>query len=367
MTQPDVLILGAGVIGASIAWRLAAAGLDVVVVDAGAAGGTPPATLASAGMLAPSFERAHLGAETPLAAFSRESLRQWADFAAALEAASGLSVDFDRRGVLAVAFDEAGLAALRQSTAGEALSGDAARALEPALAPEVIGAVFSAGDAQVDPLLVARALDVAMAGAGVRALRGRRAVAIEGGDGYRVLLDDGARLSAGLVVIATGARLPAGAPLADGAVFPVKGEAYAAARPAAGPWRVIRSAGAYLCPKADGRVFVGATELPGETGLDVRADAIDALAAAAAKAAPAMRGARELSRWAGLRPATADGAPIIGSSATTGDRLFYALGHYRNGVLLAPATAAALAALILGGAPAPAAFSPDRFASLGVS
>ncbi|MEQ8934937.1 MAG: FAD-dependent oxidoreductase, partial [Amphiplicatus sp.] len=128
---------------------------------------------------------------------------------------------------------------------------------------------------------------------------------------------------------------------------------------------VVRAPGAYLCPKADGRLVVGATETPHDASLEPSSSGVESLKAAAARAAPILGRLEELGRWAGLRPATPDAAPILGRNAAGPLGLVYALGHYRNGVLLAPATADLLASLILksGEALEFAAFSPDRFAA----
>ncbi|HXI86451.1 MAG TPA: FAD-dependent oxidoreductase, partial [Parvularculaceae bacterium] len=146
-------------------------------------------------------------------------------------------------------------------------------------------------------------------------------------------------------------------------VFPVKGEAVALWAGDDNLRLVVRAPGAYLCPKADGRLVVGATEIAGETSLDPSPAAIDGLKQAGAAAFPASAGFLEAERWAGLRPATPDAAPILGLVPAGPDGLFFALGHYRNGVLLAPETAAALAPLILRGEHCAglAAFSAARF------
>ncbi len=126
----------------------------------------------------------------------------------------------------------------------------------------------------------------------------------------------------------------------------------------------MRSAFAYICPKSDGRIFVGATELARDWSLTTDSAHIEALKAGAAKTTPALAGAEEIERWAGLRPATIDGAPIIGPAGDGPTGLYYALGHYRNGILLAPETANALAAAIADNKPVDAAaraFSPARF------
>ncbi len=181
-------------------------------------------------------------------------------------------------------------------------------------------------------------------------------------------LFDGETLAAACVVIATGARVAGLADLPKGAAFPVKGEALAIKRPASGPNRVVRTSSAYLCPKADGRVVIGATEVPGDWSLNADDARVEALKKGAAFAFPALKDAVEVERWAGLRPATKDGAPIIGPAPET-QGVIFALGHYRNGILLAPATADAIVRLIVEGRldPSIAAFSAARFNQLGVS
>ncbi|MEZ5895619.1 MAG: FAD-dependent oxidoreductase [Parvularculaceae bacterium] len=363
MKSCDVIIVGGGVIGLMTAFDLTRRALRVCVVDAGA----PAATDASAGMLAPSFEHdLHDGSAT-LAQFSRASLRRWAQTAPMIEAASGESIDYDSGGVIAAAFSEDEAARLMAGgESGEWLDCAAARELEPALAPSLIGAWLSPDNGQVDPRRVRRALKIALLRAGAGFVSGQRvtAVAAKSGAVCGVDLAGGARLAAPAVVMATGARVIGGDRAIAGAVYPVKGEALSLARIDGQPRRVVRSAYAYICPKADGRIFVGATELARDWSLTTDAAHIAALKAGAAKTVPALAHAVEIDRWAGLRPATIDGAPIIGPAGEGPDGLYYALGHYRNGVLLAPETAHALAAAIIDNKPLDAAaraFSPARF------
>ncbi|MFN0023636.1 MAG: NAD(P)/FAD-dependent oxidoreductase [Parvularculaceae bacterium] len=365
MTQPDVIIVGGGVIGLTTAYALVAANMRVTVIDSGA----PSATNAAAGMLAPSFERA-LSASLAHDAFARASLDRWRDFAPLIEDESGVAIDFRQTGILSVAFaDETAGAFPEDLQGGERLSGDEARALEPALSDEIAHASFAPGDGQIDPRALLRALEAALTRRGAAILRGVRVAAVEAKSGAlsRVALSTGETIGAGAAVLATGASIDGAGMLAAGAVFPVKGEALALARIGGAPRHVIRTRSAYLCPKAAnplmaGRVIVGATEIPCDRSLapdDVR---IEALKAGAARAAPALARAAEIERWAGLRPATADGLPIIGRAPEGPSGLFYALGHYRNGVLLAPATADALTRLIVSGKAGEdiAAFSPAR-------
>ncbi len=350
MTSSDILIAGGGAIGLMAAFRLARAGLAVTVVDAGA----PSATAAAAGMLAPSFEAAlHAGAA--LEAFAKTSLALWRVLAPALEEETGLAVDFETGGILSVLFDDETDAIPEDRRSGAPLTAREARALEPALAVDIAAAWFAENEGQIDPRALIKALHAALARAGVRVIHGHRVVAVESAAGAvtGVRLAGGQRLAAGAVVLATGAAIEGLSPLPAGAIFPVKGEALALARGEGAPRRVIRTRSAYICPKADGRVIVGATEIAHDRSLVADGARIDALKKGAIRAAPALRSAPEIERWAGLRPATADGLPIIGPAPDGPAGLFYALGHYRNGVLLAPATAEALLGVIAGAAPSP--------------
>lgn len=342
-SPPDILIAGGGVIGLMTAWRLAGEGLAVTVIDSGA----PAATAAAAGMLAPSFERAlHAGAA--LEAFARTSLARWRTLAPLLEEEAGRSVDLQTGGILSVAFEDDAGDFPEDLKGGAALTPREARALEPALGDRVAAAWFAESDGQIDPRALLAALPVAIARRGGAIVRGKRVISIESAAGAvtGVRLAGGERLSAGAVILATGARMDGLSPLPPGAMFPVKGEALALASGAGAPARVIRTRSAYLCPKADGRIIAGATEIERDRSLTTDSARIGALTAGAVRAAPALAGAREIERWAGLRPATADGLPIIGPAPEGPKGLLCALGHYRNGVLLAPATADALLMMI---------------------
>lgn len=368
MRNADVIIAGGGIIGLMTGWMLARAGGRVTVIDAGA----PAATNAAAGMLAPSFENALHGGGGALAAFSEESLRRWREIAPALEDTSGIDLDFDGGGILAVAFDDYEAAAFdADARGGERLDRAEALEFEPSLSSCVRGAWFAKNDGQIDPRRARAALERALVKDGGALVRGKRVAGVKSASGKvsGVILDSGERLAARHVVIATGARVDGIADLPKGAVFPVKGEALAIERIGGSPKRVIRTSRAYLCPKADGRIVIGATEVKDDWSLNTDDRRIGALRAGAMAAVPALEDAPEIERWAGLRPATGDGAPVIGPAPEGPEGLFYALGHYRNGVLLAPATADALAASIEKGRllPSIAAFSAARFTRLGVS
>jgi len=373
MSGKSVVIVGGGVIGLALGWRLAEEGAQVTLIDAGAE--APAATQAAAGMLAPSFEHTGGAVAEPLYDLSLASLKRWPDFAQRLEAATGVNVDLRRDGVMGLAFDKTAAAEFAQIAADidvrggniRLLNAERARTREPAIAANVVAGLWAPDDAQVDPRLLTVALRRAIKRHGGVLVDGRvREVTIKGAGALVSNTDDGAAFLSDAVVIAAGVAvgriaLPAPAP----PIHPVKGEALALKCESGGPTCVVRAPGAYLCPKAEGRLVIGATAVPHETSLDPSADAIAQLKAAAVAAVPGIGNCPELERWAGLRPATPDGAPVLGADPRGPSNLHFAVGHYRNGVLLAPETAALLAPAILSGARsrALAPFRPDRFAA----
>lgn len=361
----DIAVIGGGVIGFTLARRLAAESISLCVIDASQT--IPPATNAAAGMLAPSFEES-LGGEA-LYELSAENLRLWPDFAASLQKESGADIDFRQDGILGVAFSgdqenqlavKYGELAKRGATV-RLVDGDGARTLEPSLSENIFAAMEAPKDAQVDPAKLLVALQSSLESRSADFVGGMLLNAMRQNNAWRLTLNDKRIIDAKEIVIATGAS---GEWPFEGVsrppIFPVKGEALAVSAPSSFLKRVVRGPGAYLCPKAGGRLVIGATELPQAGDLIVSATSIAELKSAATETAPGVSACSELSRWAGLRPATPDGAPILGRA---GEGAWLALGHYRNGVLLAPASAEALAAEILGKTPdfdlRP--FSPDRF------
>jgi glycine oxidase len=298
-----------------------------------------------------------------LVSLARESLEAWRGYGEKLQASSDVAIDLDLSGIVEAAFTDEEASALGAG----AMDAAAARAMEPALAAHVVAARCAEGEGQVDPRRVRRALEAALQNAGGEIVRGARVVTIEQqGDALYGRLADGAGFSTGAIIIATGARAPQGACVPEGALYPVKGEALALPRREGAPKRVVRSAGAYLCPKADGRIVIGATEAPHDWTVTADAARVAALKVRAVMVCPGLAGLAQLSAWAGLRPATRDGSPIVGRAPEGPQGLFHALGSYRNGVLLAPAIARLVAAAVLDGAPVNPSFSAARFgAALG--
>ncbi len=369
--KPTALIIGAGVIGLGIAWRLAQRGAAVTLFDRAAAGSG--ASHAAAGMLAACAE-AEPG-EEKLIALGRRSQALWPDFAAELETLTGQPVDLRREGTLVVALTADDQARMRhhlefQRSLGlpvEWISAREARRHEPHLA-SIAGAVWSPEDGQVDNRKLVAALKLACASAGVDIQEHRpvRRILLTNGRAVGVELADGTEHRGDTVVLAAGAwsRGIEGLPSAlRPPVRPVKGQMIALQMDAAVPLvtHVVWGPKVYMTPRLDGRLILGATVE--EKGFDatITAGAVLALLEAAWRVFPAIEELPVAEMWAGHRPGSRDDAPILGYGPAGG--LVYATGHHRNGILLAPITADAIAGLVLDGTTDPviAPFGLDRF------
>jgi glycine oxidase len=367
----DAIIVGAGVIGLACAWRAARAGARVCVLErdrpaAGASG-------VAAGMLAPVGEASW--GEERLLAFNFESLRRWPGFAEQLEGEAELETGFAQLGALHVALDRDEAEELRRryelherlGLDSEWLPGRACRRLEPGLPTAVRGGAHVPGEAGVDPRRVIAALLAALDSRGVPVHSGAEVTDAERRDGvWRIETADGRSFIGASLVIAAGAWsgqagwLPVPAP----PVRPVKGEILTLRGSADEPVceRIVAGERVYMVPRADGRLIVGATVE--EHGFDatVTAGGVHELLREAYRLIPEIAELELVEASAGLRPGSPDNAPLIGRGGAEG--LLIATGHFRNGVLQAPATADSIAAL-LAGEPAPldlGSFSPQRFA-----
>ncbi len=362
----DAVVLGGGLIGLGIARELAGRGVSVSVVDvAEAARG---ASWAGAGMLAPDSETLPSAA---LRGFCRDSLAQYPSYVAALHEEAGVDARLRLDGIVRLAPGPGDAEQLRAQGDAAREAGIAVRwmsraqtvAFEPAVAGSVRGALVVEHEGHVDNRRLGRALLAACLRRGVRIATHRRLVAVET-DQRRVRgvrTNDGF-MPARTVVNAAGAWAAAidGVPQRDVVpVFPVKGQMLALAMPRGLVHHVVWYPGGYAIPREDGRLLIGATVE--DAGFDVRvtAQGQHALLSAALAALPALRGLTISETWAGLRPATPDGLPYIGATSLEG--YFVAAGHYRNGILLVPATAGAIADVVTGQArPDLAAFLPGR-------
>ena len=370
-SPPRVVIIGAGVIGLGIAWRLAGRA-EVTVFDRGKAGAG--ASYAAAGMLAACCE-AEPGEEA-LVALGRESQARWPAFAEELFRASGIDVELRREGTLVLALTADDQAEIthrlefqrRLDLPLEWLSAVATRAREPHVAGKIAGALFSPQDHQVDNRKLAQALRIAAeaAGAKIHEERPVREIVVESGRANGVALENGTIATADFVVLAAGAwsRSIGGLPPdRRPPVRPVKGQMLALRMDAASPLlsHVLWAPGAYLVPRRDGRLIVGGTVE--EKGFDdtITAGGMLTLLEAAWRAIPAVENLPVDEIWVGHRPGSRDDAPILGPGPLQG--LFYATGHHRNGILLAPVTADAMARMVLDDVVDPAVkpFGLERF------
>lgn len=371
--NPDLVVIGGGVIGLSIAWQATKNGLSAAVIDDNPGRG---ASWAAAGMLPPASE-VRFGEEATLR-LKVESKQMYPAFVAELEADSGRSAGYLERGTLSVARDADENAALEdvyrfQQRLGldvVRLKARECRELEPGLAPNIRGGVLVEGDHQVDNRALVEALLEACRRAGVD-LRADRVeeVVVEGDRATGVVLATGGRLGCGTVVLAAGcwsSAIPGIPQEFVPPVRPVKGQLLHLRGPVSEPVadRNIRSGEVYIVPRGDGRVVIGATME--EQGFDttVTAGAVFTLLRAAWEILPGITELELVETVAGLRPGSPDNAPMIGESGLEG--LVVATGHYRFGILLAPITAASVVGLVTSGQ-MPASlepFAPGRFRSL---
>jgi glycine oxidase len=371
--KPSVAIIGAGVIGLGIAWRLAARGLSVTVFDKAAAGSG--ASHAAAGMLAACCE-AEPGEEA-LVTLGRESQARWPAFAAELQQASGIDVELRPEGTLVVALTADDQARLNHQLVFQQklglplqwISAPETRRREPHLAGKLAGAAWSPEDTQVDNRKLAAALRVAAlaAGAAVKEHQPVGAISSHAGRVDGVVLADGTKVTADVVVLAAGAwsRSIAGLdPDLRPPVRPIKGQMLALRMDPAAPLltHVVWAPGAYLVPRKDGRLLVGATVEERGYDTSLTAGGVLTLLEAAWRVIPAVEELTIDEMWVGHRPGSRDDAPILGAGPLQG--LIYATGHHRNGILLTPITADTIARLVLDGVTDPVIqpFGIARFA-----
>jgi glycine oxidase len=332
------VVVGGGIIGLASAWRLALAGWRVVLLDA--APEAREASWAAAGMLAPHHEAEAPG---PLWRLGVASLARWPRFAHELGGAS--AIDYRDEGGLLPALDADDAQEVERkraflSAAGIAndwLDHAALERAEPALATTCSGALLLPA-AQANPRLTCDRLRAACAATGVDL---RFATPVAGMREGSVLTAAGERLVADEVVLASGAWTPDLARLAglDLAGEPVKGQMLRLEADDALLRRFVHCHHAYLVPRRGQGVVVGSTMVWSGFARDEDPAAIARLATEARRLVPALADAAILERWTGLRPRLASGLPVI---ARVRPGLILATGHFRNGVLLTPITAAAV-------------------------
>jgi len=339
----DVLVIGGGVAGLSVAWEAAGLGMGVTVLDRATLGGG--ATHAAAGMLSP-LDEAHRG--EALLRFAVCGLRAYPDWVGELETESGLSSAYRGGGRLGAAVSESHVGPLRELERVAADHGLRAEWIEsadlpavaPALALGLLGGLLLPDDHRVDNRALAGVLEEACRRRGVRLNPGTavRSLLIEGGRARGLRLEDGRTIECGMVVVAAGAwagRL-AGLPRPL-RVRPVRGQMLAVRPSAPIASRVLGSPDVYLVPRDDGRLLVGATVEDVGFAEANTVEGTVGLLGAALSLVPSLGSAPVVEAWSGLRPGTEDGLPILGADPEV-EGLYYATGHFRSGILLAPVT-----------------------------
>jgi glycine oxidase len=367
----DVIVVGGGVIGCTIAWRLAQAGSKVTIFERGRVG--CEASRAAAGMLSP---QAECHSQEPFFDLCLRSRAMYRGFADELKDATDIDIEYKDEGTMFVVLqdeddeEKTGWAAW-QFEAGlplEHVSADDLRKIEPAVTESAARAVFLPEEHQVENRRLMDALEVGIKRAGVELIEGADVTAIATRHGRVIgVVSAGQLVEAGVVVVAAGAwssRLfePLGLKIE---LIPARGQMLALRGEQCPITRVLHSSSVYVVPRRDGRILIGATVEYAGFEKRVPANAINHLLTAGLKLVPSLGQLEIVESWSGLRPDTIDHLPIIGPGGP--DNLVLATGHFRNGILLAPVTAEVLTELIIE-ARLPEelnAFSANRFAGGG--
>jgi glycine oxidase len=364
----DVVVIGGGIVGLASAYELARGGAKVTLLEYGKTG--MQATNAAAGMLAPLIEAHDTG---PMLRSGLRALQEYPALVEELERGCGFDLEYRANGILKVAFDEGGIADLRGRFAWQRELGfplewlDAAtcRELEPRLSERVLGGVFSPAEGSVSSQMLALAMERAALAHHVSirngtpvtgfATSGERVTAVRSGD---------ASFACDAVVLAAGARSGqiAARLRVELPVRPVRGQMIALGGMRAPIRHIVWGPEGYLVPRVNGLVFAGATvEDVGFRRRTTQAG-VRAMRSMASRLVPQLGAAAQQFAWAGLRPGSADGLPMIGPLPRWVN-VIAATGHYRNGILLGPLTGKLVAAGICRNdwSGVPPEFDPARF------
>ncbi len=375
----SVVIVGGGVIGMGVARALALRGCrDVLLIERGSLG--TESSSAAAGMLAPQAEADCADDFFRLACRSRD---MYAAFSAALLDETGIDIELETTGTLYLAFSEGDETELKQrfewqTKAGlplETMDGDDARRLEPAISPHARAALKFPLDMQVENRRLISALAASTNKLGVRLTTGTTVTALKtdyrgvagvetshGFVGTNVVVIAGGAWTSSLGLTAISGRASSDKTLPNLRIEPVRGQMLCFEVNPQIARHVIYSSRGYVVPRRDGRLLAGSTTEQAGFEKRVTAEGVSSILSAAMEISHQIGVLPIRSSWAGLRPRAADGLPVLGQYAEI-DGLFYATGHYRNGILLAPITGELIAGAIIDQV-APTAissFSPDRF------
>jgi len=371
-SELKAIIIGGGIIGCSVAWRLAAEGVVTTVLERGRVG--QEASWAAAGMIAPQAEAEGPG---PFFDFCMKARDTFDGIVDRLVREGGVDPEYDRAGILYVALDTDERVQLErrarwQRSVGaplEELGGAEARRVEPMLSPEAVYAIHMPTNRRTDNRKLTQAYAAAARKAGAEFVEGARveALATRGERAVGVLMDYGSTLEADVVVNAAGAWAGEIRGLEADRVklYPVRGQivCFEVAPETIGP--ALFSLRGYVVPRRDGRLLAGSTMEEAGYDKSVTLAGLDKIARGAAAIVPTLGAATFREAWAGLRPATRDLLPVLGFSPSVSNVL-WAAGHFRSGILLSAITGEIIADLVKGRRPAVelSAFSAARFREL---
>lgn len=365
----DVIVVGDGLIGMSVAFETARRGASVTVVGSTVDGA---AHAVAAGMLAPVTE-AHFG-EEEMVRFNLEGAAAFRGFLGSVAADVGVELELYPSTTLSVARDRDQAAELRRLHSFQLELGletvwcdrETLRELEPGLHPSVGAGALAPQDVAVDPRRLQAALVGAAVNRGVAFVR-EPAIGLAQEQGEVRVITDTGELRGFQIVIAAGCwsgRVDGTPPELRDAIRPVKGQILRlrSTTDAPAPTHVLRSEEVYLVPRRDGEVVVGATAEERGFETTITAGGVFELLRAADEIFPAVREMEMVEAASGLRPGSRDNAPLIGPTSIP--RVIAATGHYRNGVLLSPITAMLVADLLESGVVPELLkpFDPMRFA-----
>lgn len=372
----EVVIVGGGVIGLTIARALALRGIrDICLLEKGNIGSE--ASFAAAGMLAPQVEA---DSDDDFFRLACESRDLYPSFAAALHAETEIDVELDTTGTLYVALSETDEEECEhryswQSRAGfqvERLTAEDARKLEPCINPAIRSALLFPNDIQVENRRLICSLVESVKNHGVRIITGTYAdeIIVEKNRTAGVRTPNGL-IGCSRIVVAAGCwtsqiriatiKGHTPAPIVP-QIEPIRGQMVCLEAKPQLTRHVIYSPRGYIVPRRDGRLLAGSTSEPVGFAKNATAGGINSILGQAMQISPAVSDLPISDSWAGLRPKAADGLPVLGPCGEI-EGLFYATGHYRNGILLAPVTGALIASAIVDNNVSKAlySFSPDRF------
>jgi glycine oxidase len=365
------LIVGGGIVGLGIGWRLAQRGEPVTVLERGEAG--KEASSASAGLLAPATE-VHYQEDTNLA-LGLESIGMYGEFVSELEGFTGEAVDYQTEGAIAIAMTADEAADLKdlyeyqraRNLPVRWLSGESVRELEPGISSYATAGIQCEMDHQVDPRRLVQAVKAAFVKSGGTLLEHTAVTDLRATGGPVTVIAGDKEFRGKRVVVAAGAwsgLLPGLPESIRPPVRPVKGQAFSVRRKDPEFLRhLVRTPRCYMGPKSDGRIIVGATVEEMGFNRDLTAGGFYDLLRAAWEALPGIYELPIHEMWCGFRPGSRDNSPIMGETKIPG--VFLATGHYRNGILFAPVTAHYMSKTILEGKTPEALkpFSPLRFSA----